>query len=222
MSCRRWPRQPVTDGGHQDRLTEGQKGETGMRNLSIKMRLIAPLGIMGVLLIAVGVMGVVGLSRSNDSLNNMYTRDLSPTTQIAEIRELLLRNRLAIAVSMVTPTPAVIQANTSEIDKNLTAIGKIWDEYMAGQMNAARRKLAETFFEHRKKFVQGGLRPAIELLRAGKIDQTRQHVVDAIRPLYKPVGEGIAGLTKFQTDAAKKRFEEAAQEAALLRNVAIA
>ena len=60
-----------------------------MRNLSIKMRLIVTLGIMGVLLIVIGVMGVVGLSRSNDSLNDMYTRDMVPTAQIAEIQELL-------------------------------------------------------------------------------------------------------------------------------------
>jgi methyl-accepting chemotaxis protein-1 (serine sensor receptor) len=193
-----------------------------MNNLSIRMRLVVTLGIMGMLLIVIGVMAVVGLSRSNDNLGSMYTRDMVPTTEIAEIQELLLRNRLAIAVSIVTPTAAVIQANTAEIESNIAAIGRIWEAYMAGPMSAERRRLAETFFENRKKFVQGGLRPAIELLRAGKIDQTKQHVVDAIRPLYKPVGEGIARLMKYQVDTAKKRFDDSAQEAALLRNIAIA
>ena len=193
-----------------------------MRNLSIKMRLIVTLGIMGVLLILIGVMGVVGLSRGTDNLEKVQTRSMEPTVQVAEIQERLLRNRLAIAVSIVTPNPAVIQQQTAEIESNIAAITKLWDEYMAGHMSDERRKLAEKFAEDRKKFVQGGLKPAVELLRAGKIEQTKQHVTDAIRPLYKPVGEGIAGLMKFQVEAAKKLYEESAHEAALLRNIAIA
>jgi methyl-accepting chemotaxis protein-1 (serine sensor receptor) len=193
-----------------------------MRNLTIKMRLIATLGVVGVLLIAVGVLGVIGMNRSNQSLQDMYAQDAVPTEQIAEIQQRLLRNRLAIAVSIVTPTPAEIQKNTAEIENNIAAITKVWDEYMSGTMSAERRRLAEQFAENRKKFVQQGLKPAIDLLRAGKIDQTRQHITDAIRPLYGPVGEGIAALMKYQVESAKKRYEEASHEAVLMRNVSIA
>ncbi len=193
-----------------------------LNNLTIKTRLIFVLGLLSALLVVVGVMGVVGMSRGNENLEKMYQRDLAPTVHVSDIQRLLLHNRLAIAVSLATPTPEVIRQNTAEIEGNIAAIGKIWDEYMAGQMSENRRKLAEKFAEDRMKFVQGGLKPAIEMLRAGKIDQTKKHVVDAIRQLYVPVGEGIAALKKYQVEAAKKRHEESAHEAALLRNVAIA
>jgi methyl-accepting chemotaxis protein-1 (serine sensor receptor) len=193
-----------------------------MKNLTIKMRLVVTMGIMAVLLIGVGAMGLVGVSRSNENMEKMYSRDTKPTAQLADIQQYLLRNRLAIAVALVTPTQEMIQKNTAEIESNIAAIGKVWEEYMAGPMGDERRKLAEAFFEDRKKFVQGGLKPAIELLRGGKIEQTKQHVVEAIRPLYAPVGKGIEKLMDLQESNAKKRFTESEHEAAVLRNSAIA
>ena len=133
-----------------------------MRNLTIKMRLIATLGIIGALLIAVGAMGIVGMNNANSSLEAMYSRDTVPTEQVAEVQRRLLLNRLLIAVSLVTPTPEEIRKNTAEVEANIAEISKVWDAYMAGPMNEDRKKLAETFAEHRKKFVQQGLRPAIE------------------------------------------------------------
>jgi methyl-accepting chemotaxis protein-1 (serine sensor receptor) len=192
-----------------------------MRNLTIKMRLIVTLGIVGLLLMAVGAMGIYGMNSIGAELEAMYKRDTVPTAQIGHINRLLLRNRLAIANSVNIPTAENIRRNTAEVEANIAEITKTWDEYMAGPMGAERRKLAEAFAEHRKKFVQQGLRPAVEMLRAGKVDAVKKHIVEAIQPTFAPVREGIDALTKFQVDAAKHRYNEAEKETALLRNLGI-
>ena len=193
-----------------------------MRNLTIKMRLIVTLGIVGVLLIAVGVMGVIGMSNANKHLDEMYNHSMVPSTQIASINRLLLRNRLAVAVSLVTPTPEVIRQQTADIDSNIAEIGKIWDAYTAIPMSDENKKLVEKFGEDRKKFVLGALKPTVEMLRAGKIDAAKKNVVDAIRPMFVPVREGIVALGKYHDDSAKKSALDSAQAGALMRNIAIA
>ena len=175
-----------------------------MRNLTIKMRLIVTLGIVGVLLIAVGVMGVIGMSNANKHLDEMYNHSMVPSTQIASINRLLLRNRLAVAVSLVTPTPEVIRQQTADIDSNIAEIGKIWDAYTAIPMSDENKKLVEKFGEDRKKFVLGALKPTVEMLRAGEIDAAKKNVVDAIRPMFVPVRGGIVALGKYHDDSAKR------------------
>ncbi|TAM48343.1 MAG: HAMP domain-containing protein, partial [Gammaproteobacteria bacterium] len=193
-----------------------------LRNLTIKQRLIMRQSIIAILLLVVGIAGIVGMRNINARLEAMYDHDTVPTAQIAQIDRLLLHNRLAIANAMANPTAAEIQKNTAEIEANLAEIDKTWGEYMAGPMDVDRKMLVEEFAEYRKRLVQEGLRPAIELLRAGKIDAARKHDLDVIRSAFLPARESIEALMKFQIDAAKKRGADAAYEAALMRNIVIA
>jgi methyl-accepting chemotaxis protein-1 (serine sensor receptor) len=186
------------------------------------MRLIVTLGVVCALLLGVGALGIFGMNSISHSLASMYERDLVPSTQIAHINRLLLRNRLAIANSSNIPTPENIKRNTAEVESNIAEIGKTFDAYMAGPMSEERRKLSEKFAEDRKKFVQQGLRPAIEMLRAGKIDAVKKHIVEVILPTFAPVREGIDGLTDYMTKAGKKRHEDGERMATMLRNIAIA
>jgi methyl-accepting chemotaxis protein-1 (serine sensor receptor) len=68
-----------------------------MSNLKISTRLSLLIGMMSLLLLIVGGIGLVGISRANDAVQSVYLDRTVPTGQIAEIQRLLLRNRLAVA-----------------------------------------------------------------------------------------------------------------------------
>ena len=70
------------------------------------------------------------------------------------------------------------------------------------------RVLAEKFAYDRREFVMQGLNPAVAALRANDLDRVNKILVEFIRPLYKPVGEGIHQLGKFQLDMASREYEE--------------
>ena len=171
-----------------------------MNNLKISTRLGLLIGIMSVLLIGIGSIGLFGIARSNQALQSVYEDRTVPTGQIAEIQRQLLRNRLAIAVSLVTPTPEAIQVATAEVEANITAIGKVWDAYMATTLTTEEARIAKKFAEDRSRFVQEGLRPAVAALRANDIEGAKLLVVERIRPLYSPVNDGIQALLKLQLD----------------------
>ena len=191
-------------------------------SMSIKARLAFVIGLMSVLLIGIGLYGLYGLTKANEGLKTVYEDRTIALGQVDHIESLLLQNRLAIAVSLNTPTPDVINHNTAKIEKNIEEISTVWGAYMATYLTPEEKKLADKFADDRKKFVTEGLKPAVAALRANNIKEANRLVVDVIRPLYQPVGEGIAALGELQLNTAKAEYEQAQSRYATIRNTSIA
>ena len=189
--------------------------------MKISTRLTILIGILSALLMAIGSIGLFGIIQSNESLRAVYEERLVPTGQVSEIQKLLLRNRLAIATALVTPTPESITVSTAEVEANIASISKIWDVYMATPRDPAEALIAKTFAEHRGKFVQQGLRPTMAALRANDIPEANRLVVAAVRPLYLPVNDDIEALMKFQLEDAKKDYATAVARYTTIRLVSI-
>ncbi len=166
--------------------------------------------------------GLFGINASNAALLSVYEQRTLPMGQVAEIQERLLRNRLAIAVTLVTPTPEEITRNTAQVEANIAAISKVWDTYMATPLAPDEAKIAAAFAADRKKFVVEGLKPTVAALRANDMKEAQRLVVDAVRPLYGPVGDGIKALMQFQLDEGKRVYEASMQRYTLIRNAAAA
>ena len=191
-------------------------------NLSIKSRLIFVISLLSVLLIAIGAIGLVGMDRTNDGLKTVYEDRAVPMGQIADIQRMLARNRLDLALSLVTPTPEVIAKNTADIEANIVSIGKVWEAYMATTLTAEEAVLAKQFAEDRRKLVQEALVVAIKALRANDITEATRIMVEVVRPLYMPVDKGIEALMKLQLDVAKLEYDTAVSRYATIRNISLA
>ena len=98
-----------------------------MNSLKISTRMTVLIGVLSLLLVGIGAIGLFGISQSNAALLSVYEHRTVPMGQVAEIEARLLRNRLAIAVSLVTPTPEVIAANTKEVESNIAEITRLWE-----------------------------------------------------------------------------------------------
>ena len=191
-------------------------------NLTIKTRLIFMLVFMAMMLIVGGFMGLGGMAQTEAGLKTVYEDRTIPLGQVGKIESLLLQNRLAIADSLVTPTPDVIAESTARIEKNIAEITRIWDAYMATTLTAEEKVLAEKLAADRKKFVVDGVNPAVAALRANDIEAAKQIVTDKVRPLYLPVAEGIDALGNLQLDVASQEFTQAHDRTVSTRYLAIA
>lgn len=192
-----------------------------MNKFKISTRLFILVGIFSAMLIGIGIIGLSGISKANDALKSVYENRLVPTGEIAEVQRMLLRNRLAITVSLVTPTPETIQHSTAEVESNIANIAKIWDSYLETSQTAEQAVLSKKFAEDRTRFVQEGLRPAIAALGANNIPEANRIVVEKIRPLYEPVNTGIVALMKLQLDQAKAEYDAAMSRYEAIRIVSI-
>ncbi|MBT9505121.1 methyl-accepting chemotaxis protein [Rhodoferax sp.] len=192
-----------------------------MNHLKISTRLTLLIGALAALLIAIGAIGLVGIVKSNDALQTVYEDRTIPTGQIAEIQRQLLRNRLAIAVALVTPTPETIAESVAEVDANIATIGKVWSAYMATTLTPQEARIAAQFAADRARFVQEGLLPTVAALRANDTDTARRLVMEKIRPLNVAVSAGIQALLKLQLDVAREEYDEALARYTVIRAVCI-
>lgn len=192
-----------------------------MNNLTIKTRLIAVLSFLSVLLIAIGAYGLWGMSKTNEGLRTVYEDRTVTLGQVGNIESMLLENRLAIAVSLVSPTPEMIKSSSGIVGKNIEGITKTWEAFAAIAMTDEEKKLADKFAEDRKKFVVEGLKPAVAALNANDIKEANRIVVEKIRTLYPPVKEGIDALKNLQLSEAKAEYGQATARYNTARIIAI-
>ncbi len=191
------------------------------KNLTIKSRLIFIIALPAVLLIAGAGLGLYGLSKASDSLYGVYNDRAKPLDMLGQVDRLILRNRLLIAMSIVTPAPEEIRRNMSEVEANIEQIGKIWESYTSNTLIPEEKVLAEKFAENRARFVKEGLRAAVATLRANDMKGTQRVITEKVRVLYEPVHEGINALIKLQIDEAGKEYKASQSRYEVIRLLAI-
>ena len=191
------------------------------RNISIKARLIFILSFMAVVMLVIGIIGMVGMSKSDAGLKTVYEDRTIPLGQVAGIESLILLNRNALNIALADQSPEVVAEQTAQVDTNIAEIAKIWAAYMATDLTPEEKVLAEKFAADRKAFVVEGLKPAAAALRAGDFEAAKNIMATKVRPLYAPAKEGIAALIQLQLDVAKQEYELAHSRSATLRNLAL-
>ena len=187
-----------------------------MNNLKISTRLVILIGILSLLLIAIGAIGLFGVGQSNNALKTVFEDRTVPMGQIADINQLSLQNRLLIAGALLDPTPEEIAKDVAGVEANIAAIDKVWAAYMATMLTPEEAKIASKFGEDRAKFEQEGLRPSVAALRANNLEEARRIVFEKNRPLYVPVHAGIQALMKLQLDVAQLEYNAAVARYATL------
>jgi methyl-accepting chemotaxis protein len=192
-----------------------------VNKLKVSTRLILLLALFAVMLVGIGAIGLAGIRRTNESLRTVYEDRTAPAAELGEVRSLVLHNRLNVNIALVTPTPEVIQERIGEIARNVTAISKSWEAYMATYLTPEEAQLARQFQLERQAFVDEGLQPVIAALRGGDVEAARRLASNRMRPLAAPMETRLDQLVKLQIDVACQEYEAAVARFALLQWIVI-
>ena len=193
-----------------------------MNNLKISTRILMLVCALAVILTFIGLMGLRGISKSNDALKTVYEDRVVALGQLVPIQRLMLRNQLAVANAVNEPTPEGVAKTIEEFDGNVAAITKEWTDYMATTLTPEEAQNAKGFADARALFVQEGLRPAIAALRSGNKEEAGRLVREKIRPLYADTAKYMNALVKIQLDVSKVEYQAATERYGTQRAVAIA
>jgi methyl-accepting chemotaxis protein len=180
-----------------------------MNNLKISTRLMILIGILSVLLIVIGLIGLFGISKSNDALKTVYEDRTVPLVQLEQVNRLLTRNRVLIMDMVIHSEPANVEKRDTEFRANLDKIGKTWSDYLASYLTPEEKKLADAFGSARQAYLQEGLLPARDAMKAGKKDDAVRLYEGKISPLAAKVQDAMAGLMQLQVDVAKEEYDAA-------------
>ena len=193
-----------------------------MNRLRIATRLSLLIGSLSALLIAIGTLGLLGLDKSNETFRATYLDRTVPLMQLGRIQYLQIRNRLAIANSIIVATPEAVARNLPEIEANIGEISKLWDGYMTTSLTVEEARIAHAFAEARQQFVQQGLRASMAALRAGDFEAARRNALEKGVPLFEAAQEQSVKLIQLQMDIAQEDYNANASRYQPIRAVSIA
>ncbi|MFA6921272.1 MAG: methyl-accepting chemotaxis protein [Gallionella sp.] len=209
------------------RIVDGQVVRPGllgrlnfMKNASIKFRMLSVLLAMALLLITISSNGLLGMSRASEGLRTVYEDHTVSLGLLGEIKVKVLHIRTAVVTGLTFKKEVLKQHE--EIEQDISAIDKLWDAYMATSLTPEEKQLAAKFSEGYKSCIEQGVKPAMALQRAEKPLEAEQFYWDHMRPLCKPVTEGINALVALQHDAAKQEYQDSLMRYQSARNTAIA
>ncbi len=180
-----------------------------MNNLKISTRLALLMGLLSVLLAAMGGLGLFGLSQSNGALKTVYEDRTVPLGQLLEVQQLLLRNRHAINHAIVLGDPNKRKVLMDGVTRNAEMLSETWKKYMATRLTPEEDSTAKQLETARAAFLGGFLRPAQSAILAGDIDAARRLTEEKEDALYTPIRENLVKLVKIQLDEAQKEYTQA-------------
>ncbi|WP_318014090.1 methyl-accepting chemotaxis protein [Paucibacter sp. TC2R-5] len=185
--------------------------------MKISTRLLLLLAIFSLALLLVGGLGLYGISSSNASLKTVYEDRTITAVQIGQIESMVVSNRLAITTALADQTPQTVRAAINTVEANIATITKLWDAYLLTYLTPEEARLAKTWGADRKQFVQQGLLPAVEALKADDMPTVEKLVKTALPALFAPVKTGAEALMQLQIDVAKQEYDEAAARYSTIR-----
>lgn len=188
---------------------------TWQRLLSVKTGVVFGVCLVILMLLGTGWLGITGLHRSNEATSAIFHDALEPIRTIGRINFLMADNRAQVALAMhhnpVFHHPGEfnhgVQAHIDAIEKNRVEINALRDGYRAGLTDSQDQKLADAYFAARGRYVDEGLKPAMQALGEGDFYEAEQLLLKKVHPLYLEANQLVEELLKHLTAKADADFQ---------------
>jgi methyl-accepting chemotaxis protein-1 (serine sensor receptor) len=177
------------------------------KNLSIKMRLIGTMAFMGVMLIAGGAMGVVGLQTTNNALKEVYSTQLASSIAINTTVTRLLQARTALDRVIVRPHARNAPETLTRAEGFHAESDAAWKSYLALPAGPEEKKLSDAVQVQRDLYMRDAAGALIKALRAGQSDEAEQILFKQMAQLFSVFTQRADALTAFQLKAAAAAYQ---------------
>ncbi len=192
------------------------------RNMTIKGRLTILLGFLSHMLVAIGGLGIYGMNQNNHGLLNVYEERTVPTSELADIRTLIMRNRMLALDAINDPATEVIRDSAADIEANQARISSLWNSYRSGDISERETELATEFEAAQRVFVEDGLQATMAALKAGQLETGFNTAFEVMEPAFEPVLESADALMTYQMEQAQAEYEAATALFQTIRGITIA
>jgi methyl-accepting chemotaxis protein-1 (serine sensor receptor) len=178
--------------------------------LTIRARLIFVIGFLALLLVASGVVGLVGLRSTNAQMRSLYEDRLVAFSQLERMSAALDAARNGISTSIAGDS-GDIDANMDKIEKALKANDAVLKQYQDTQLNSDERALLEKLIPQRRKFATDGVKAAADALRNRDFQGAIELSGGAMLKPYTDAHATLAQLMDLQRTVGRELHEQAQQ-----------
>ncbi len=187
------------------------------KGITIKARIGLTMAFLAALLVAIGVFGLFGMSRSNDAYQDTFTNAMPSAVDIGNAELFAARERLALdRAAFMAGTPDA--ASTLERARSMRATSDMWwKKYMDLPRDADEDRLAQDVIAKRD-----ALHQQLDLFSATIASNDQTKIVDNAKRLqmtYNDLATSDDALRKFQFVSAKQGYDSAQNSFEVFRTV---
>ncbi|GAB7547094.1 methyl-accepting chemotaxis protein [Cupriavidus sp. 8B] len=191
------------------------------RNTTIGTRLWILTIVTNALLLIVGAVGWLGMSRSNDATRQIYQQQLAAAVNLAEARsnQLLVRVLLDQATFAADPADARARADTAQGFARQSDAA--WQAYLALPRSAEEARAAADVAAKREALFTQGVSPMIAALKQGDREAVMRAVLETIPKLDIAFTAVNTELGKLQLAGAQEVYHGSQERYTTLRSLSI-
>ncbi|MCG6551732.1 MAG: methyl-accepting chemotaxis protein [Candidatus Magnetominusculus sp. LBB02] len=178
-----------------------------MINAKVATRLYVLAGCGFALIIAVSLMGVIGMMMTHTKLQHCYEEGAVALKRMGVITKNFERNRLNISKLLISKDKAEAAERTQLIDGGIKTITEQWTIYTSGVLPEQQRKFVSKVQMDREAFVSEALQPILSSIRNDRYDEAREIYDNKFRPLSDVVEKDFDSLSEMMTARAKDDYE---------------
>ncbi|QTO44784.1 methyl-accepting chemotaxis protein [Burkholderia latens] len=191
-----------------------------IRNLTIRARIGLTMAFLAVLLAAIGILGIYGMTTANDSTREIFTNQMPSAVNVAVADTYAARERLALdraALLAGTPDSAAAVERSRAMRTQSDAW---WQKYLALPRGPEEDRLAQDVAAKRQA-LQRSCDAFGSLVTAGDHDRIGEGAKQ-LQVLYNELANASEALRNFQFSGAQRGFDHAESVHETLRAASIA
>ncbi len=192
-----------------------------LNNLTIKARLILIVSTLSFLLIGIGLVGLLGMSKTNEGLRTVYIDRTMALGQVSDVDTTVSSIRAALNNALLFPSDDNINRRLRDIEADTAKAQKIWASYQESYFPPEERVLSDKFYVAWTNFTKQGFEPVMGHLRNRNIDEGKRVIQTQFGTLAPAFLESLAALTQIQLDIAKTEYDQAVSRYETIRAITI-
>jgi len=179
-----------------------------MAHLSIRLRLIATMSVLGVLILVLAGVSAFGIGKVNFALKDVYSNQMASAIALGNAKNFLNRSRFVIDRGVFHPEADDLAKTLGRAEGFITDSDKAWKGYLAMPIGPGEKELAADLDAKRTQYINDGLRALIAALRAqdaAKIDELAMKKLSAQFGIFDAAS---VKLEEYQMKSAEEYYLE--------------
>jgi len=176
------------------------------RTLSLRTRLITTMGLLGLIIVATGVLGIYGMRTTGAALEDTYSNELS-TVALGQARNNLARARFALDRAVAHPDAPDTPQLLERMDGFLAESNRAWATYLSLPQDTEEAALAHDVAARRQTYIDDGFRALERAVRAHDTAHIDALFTRDIIATFGEFNDASVKLDEYQVRMTKASFE---------------
>jgi len=181
-----------------------------LSKLTLRFRLIATLAMLGLLIAAVGLLGIYGMRSNHGALEEVYSNQLVSSIAINNSKNFLSRARFGLDRAVFNPTAPDVGNTLSRAKGFIDDANKSWQTYLAMPRDGEETRLAKVLETERTRYINDGMLALASAVEQGNTARIEALSLKEVTALYGTFDKASVELDEYQLTAARHAFESSA------------